>query len=290
MQFTCMVALVTPMHEDGQVDYQSLTALIDWHIASGTEAIVVLGTTGESPTLSHEERTAIIKTTLSQVNHRIPVFVGTGTNDTRNTVALSQEAEALGADGLLIINPYYNKPTQQGLFLHFQAVNDAVNIPIIIYNHPGRTGGCLTEETLYELSQLKNILGLKEVSGDMNRVANIHAKCGPAFLLWSGCDDNVLDFIQAGGQGVISVTANLAPSLMQQVVQHALAQQWTEARNLQAKLMPLHDATCIETNPIPVKYALYLMKKIPAGIRLPLTVLEKNHQVTLENLLRTLSL
>ncbi len=290
MKFACMVALVTPMHEDGQVDYPSLIALIDWHLASGTEAIVVLGTTGESPTLSHEERTAIVKATIAQVNHRIPVFVGTGTYDTRSTIELSQEAEALGAEGLLIINPYYNKPTQKGLFLHFKAINDAVNIPIILYNHPGRTGGCLSEETIYKLSQLNHILGLKEVSNDMNRVANIHAKCGSSFLLWSGCDDNVLDFIKAGGDGVISVTANLAPALMRQLIQYALAQQWIEARSVQEKLMPLHDATCIETNPIPVKYALYLMKKIPIGIRLPLTVLEKNHQVTLENVLRTLSL
>ncbi|MES2205158.1 MAG: 4-hydroxy-tetrahydrodipicolinate synthase [Pseudomonadota bacterium] len=290
MKFACMVALVTPMHENGQVDYSALTVLLDWHLESGTEAIVILGTTGESPTLSHEERTAIIKATVTQVSHRIPIFVGTGTYDTRSTIELSQEAEMLGADGLLIINPYYNKPTQKGLFLHFKAVNDAVKIPIIIYNHPGRTGGCLDEETIHQLSQLKNILGLKEVSGDMKRIANIRATCSPSFLLWSGCDDNILDFIKAGGHGVISVTANIVPALMRQLTQYTLAQQWVEARNLQEKLMPLHDATCIETNPIPVKYALYLMKKIPIGIRLPLTVLEKNHQITLENVLRTFSL
>jgi 4-hydroxy-tetrahydrodipicolinate synthase len=278
------------MRSDGQVDYESLTALIDWHITAGTQAIVILGTTGESPTLSPEERTTIIKTTITQVDKRMTVIVGTGTYDTRSTITLSQEAEGLGADGVLIINPYYNKPTQQGLFLHFKAINDAINIPIIIYHHPGRTGGHITEETIIKLSQLNNITGLKEVSDDMNRVASIRAQCKASFSMWSGCDDNVIDFIKAGGNGIISVTANLEPILMKNLIDYALTNQWAEAHELQEKLLPLHHATCLETNPIPVKFALYLMKKIPAGIRLPLTLLEKNHQKALEKVLLDLHL
>ena len=290
MKFACMVALVTPMHEDGQVDYKSLVSLIDWHIASGTEAIVVLGTTGESPTLSHEERTAIVKATIEQVNHRIPVFVGTGTYDTRNTVALSQEAEALGADGLLIITPYYNKPTQNGLYLHFKAVNDVVNIPIILYNNSGRTGCNLEIETVHKLSQLKNISGLKDTHPDLTRIPALKKCCGDDFLLWSSCDDNSVAYVKAGGDGVISVIANIIPHKMKQLMHVALEKKLTELNTLETTLNPLIEAMSLETNPIPVKYALYLMKKIPIGIRLPLTVLEKNHQVTLENVLRKFSL
>ena len=290
MKFACMVALVTPMHENGQIDYQSLTSLIDWHIASGTEAIVVLGTTGESPTLSHEERTTIVKATITQVNHRIPVFVGTGTYDTRNTVALSQEAEKLGADGLLIITPYYNKPTQNGLYLHFKAVNDAVNIPIILYNNSGRTGCNLEIDTVHKLSQLKNIIGLKDTHPDLTRIPTLKKCCGDDFLLWSSCDDNSVAYVKAGGDGIISVIANIVPNEMKQLMHYALNKNSSALDALEAKLLPLIQASGLETNPIPVKYALYLMKKIPVGIRLPLTVLEKNHQVTLENVLRTLAL
>lgn len=287
MKFACMVALVTPMHEEGQVDYASLTSLIDWHLASGTEAIVVLGTTGESPTLSHEERTAIVKATIAQVNHRIPVFVGTGTYDTRNTVALSQEAEKLGADGVLIITPYYNKPTQNGLYLHFKAVNDLVNIPIILYNNSGRTGCNLEIDTVHKLSQLKNIIGLKDTHPDLTRVPTLKRLCGNNFLLWSSCDDNSVAYVKAGGDGVISVIANIVPSKMRQLMHYALDKN-SELNALEEKLNPLIQASGLETNPIPVKYALYLMKKIPAGIRLPLTILEKNHQITLENVLGNL--
>lgn len=290
MKIACMVALVTPMHEDGQVDYISLSSLIEWHITSGTEALVILGTTAESPTLSHEEKTAIIQHTLNQVNKRIPVIVGTGTNSTLTTLSLSQEAEKLGADGLLIINPYYNRPTQTGLYLHFKAVNDAVNIPVILYNHPGRTGGSLDIETIHQLSQLKNIVGLKESHTDLNRITEIRAICHKKFLLWSASDDNVVDFIKLGGNGVISVTANIAPTKMKQLTHVALSQDFVTAEALQSQLMPLHQATCLESNPIPVKYALYLMKKIPAGIRLPLTLLEENHQHILEKILKDVSL
>lgn len=287
MKFACMVALVTPMHEDGQVDYASLTALINWHISSGTEAIVVLGTTGESPTLSHEERANIVKATVEQVNHRIPVFVGTGTYDTRNTLILSQEAEKLGADGLLIITPYYNKPTQNGLYLHFKAVNDIVNIPIILYNNAGRTGCNLEIDTIHKLSQLKNVIGLKDTHPDLSRVPVLKKLCGDDFLLWSSCDDNSVAYVKAGGNGVISVIANIAPKEMKCLMHAALDKNVSELHRLEKKLNPIIQATGLETNPIPVKYALYLMKKIPMGIRLPLTVLESDHQIILENALRT---
>lgn len=290
MKFTCMVALVTPMHVDGSVDYHSLTSLIEWHITSGTEAIIVLGTTGESPTLSHDERSTIIKTAVKQINHRIPLFVGTGTYDTRNTVTLSQTAEKLGADGLLIITPYYNKPTQNGLYLHFKAVSDAVNIPIILYNNSGRTGCNLEIDTIQKLSQLRNIIGLKDTHPDLTRILALKKSCGDNFLLWSSCDDNSVAYVQAGGDGVISVIANIIPSEMKQLMNFALQKKTSALNVLEAKLNPLIEAMSLETNPIPVKFALYLMKKIPIGIRLPLTTLEKNYQVTLENVLRTFSL
>lgn len=290
MKFACMVALVTPMNLDGQVDYQALSSLIDWHVASGTEALVVLGTTGESPTLSHEERTAIVKAAIKQVNHRLPVFVGTGTYDTRNSIALSQEAEALGADGLLIITPYYNKPTQHGLYLHFKAINDAVNIPIILYNNSGRTGCNLEIETVRQLSQLKNIIGLKDTHSDLSRIATLKNLCGNQFLLWSSCDNNSVAYVQAGGDGVISVIANSVPSEMKQLMHYALENNLPALNALEKKLNPLIEASGLETNPIPIKYALYLMGKISAAIRLPLTPLEKEHQTVLEKVLRALQL
>lgn len=288
--FACMVALVTPMHENGQIDFETLKSLIEWHIASGTEAIVVLGTTGESPTLSHEERTAIIKTAVEQIHHRVPLFVGTGTYDTRTSTENSLEAERLGADGVLVINPYYNKPTQEGLYLHFKAIHDALTIPIILYNHPGRTGGSASEETIARLSQLPRIIGIKDTTYDYERIAEIRALCRKDFQILSACDDNTLEFMRAGGNGIISVTANIVPALMKKMVHAQVEKNNVLADSLQKTLMPLHHATCLETNPIPVKYALYLMKKIPIGIRLPLTVLEKKHQTNLEDVLRTLSL
>lgn len=285
MKFNCMVALVTPMHLDGQVDYKSLAALIEWHITAGTEAIVVLGTTGETPTLTHEEKITIIKTSIQQSNKRIPIIVGAGTYDTRTTIALSQEAEALGADGVLLINPYYNKPTQKGLFLHFKAVDDAISIPIILYNHPGRTGGSLAVETIIELSKLNHIIGLKEASTDLSRITAIRAQTDKKFLLWSACDDNTVDFIRAGGDGVISVTGNLMPKTMHQLVQLARNNDFIAANNLQKMLNSLHQATGLETNPIPIKHALYKMGKIPPGIRLPLTPLDEIFQPMLEKIL-----
>ncbi len=286
----CMVALVTPMHANGEVDYTTLTTLIDWHIASGTEALVVLGTTGESPTLSHEERSHIVKLTVERVNHRIPVIVGTGTYDTRHSIQLSQEAESLGADGLLIITPYYNKPTQQGLYLHFKAIHDAVNIPIILYNNSGRTGCNLDIETIHKLSLLTNIVGLKDTHPDLSRIPALKQMCGERFKLWSSCDDNSVDYVNAGGDGVISVIANIVPAEMKQLMHYAIDKNISATNTLHEKLIPLMNATCLESNPIPVKYALYLMKKISIGIRLPLTVLEENHQHTLNKVLLNLNL
>lgn len=282
----CVVALVTPMHENGTVDYPSFSALIDWHLSSGTEALVILGTTGEAPTLTHEEKITLIKTTIAHVNKRIPVIVGTGSYDTRTTVALSQEAESLGADGLLIIAPYYNKPTQNGIYLHFKTVNDAVNIPIILYNHPGRTGSNMEIDTIHQLSQLKNIIGLKDTHPDVTRISSLKKLCGDAFWLWSSCDDNSVDYVKAGGDGVISVIANIMPREMKQLMHYALQKDVNATDELHKKLMPLINALNLESNPIPVKYALFLMQKIPCGIRLPLTILEKPHQEILEKTLK----
>lgn len=285
-----MVALVTPMHENGTIDYAAFRALIDWHLAVGTEGLVVLGTTGEAPTLTHEEKITLIKMAISQVNHRIPVIIGTGNYDTRATIDLSQEAENLGADGLLIITPYYNKPTQNGLYLHFKAINDAVNIPIILYNNSGRTGCNLEIATIHQLSQLKNIIGLKDTHPDLTRVPTLKKLCGEDFFLWSSCDDNSVEYVKAGGNGVISVITNVVPKEMKQLIHHALEHKTQELDLLHQKLIPLMQACCLESNPIPVKYALFLMKKIPVGIRLPLTLLEKDHQIILKNTLSELTL
>lgn len=286
----CMVAIVTPMHSNNAVDYTALTNLIEWHITSGTEAIVVLGTTGESPTLTQEERSNIIKVTVAHANKRIPIIIGTGTYDTRHSIELSKQAEALGADGVLVITPYYNKPTQHGLFLHFKAIHDAINIPIILYNNPGRAGCNLEIDTIAKLSQLHNIIGLKDTHPDLTRIAAIQQLCHNKFWLWSSNDNNCVDYVRAGGDGVISVMANIVPSEMKQLIHYALQKNTVATDQLLQKFIPLIDALSLETNPIPVKYALFLMKKMGLGIRLPLTVLEEQHQKVLEKVLFNLNL
>lgn len=274
-----MVAIVTPMHADGSLDDDSLRKLVEFHIEQGTDAIVAVGTTGESATLSVEEHCAVIQKVMSQVNGRIPVIAGTGANSTSEAIELTREAKALGVAAVLLVTPYYNKPTQEGMYLHFKAIAEAVDIPQILYNVPGRTACDLLPETVGRLSKIKNIIGIKEASGDISRVSQIKQLADEDFELYTGEDANTVDFILSGGQGVISVTANVAPAAIHQMCEAALAGNEALAREINQKLTDLHKFLFIEANPIPVKWALAEMGMIPKGIRLPMTVLsEQYHQ------------
>jgi len=281
-----MVALVTPMREDGSLDSDCLNTLIEFHISSGTTAIVAVGTTGESATLTVKEHYDVIKQVVTQVDGRISVIAGTGANSTREAVELTQYAKDLGVDAALLVTPYYNKPTQEGLYLHYKTIAEAVDIPQILYNVPSRTACDLLPETVARLSHIRNIMGIKEATGDVSRVSQIKALCGDTMELYTGEDANIVDFILAGGQGVISVTANVAPVLVQAMCMAALAGDEQAAREINQQLALLNKALFIETNPIPVKWALTEMGMIPAGIRLPMTLLsEKHHQSVREALM-----
>ena len=270
-----MVALVTPMHRDGSIDMDALDRLLDWHLAAGTDAIVAVGTTGESATLDFEEHCAVISHVVERIGGRIPVIAGTGANATREAIHLTQCAKDAGADACLLVTPYYNKPTQQGLFLHYQAVAEAVDVPQILYNVPGRTAVDLLPETVERLAVVPNIIGLKEALGRPERTRELVERVGGQLELYSGDDATALDFLIAGGQGVISVTANVAPAAMHQMCMAALAGDLDEARGINARLDGLHHALFHEANPIPVKWAVARMGLMPNGIRLPLTPLSE---------------
>jgi len=281
-----MVALVTPMREDGSLDSDCLNNLIEFHITNGTKAIVAVGTTGESATLTVKEHCAVIKQVVTQVNGRISVIAGTGANSTREAIELTQYAKDLGVDAVLLVTPYYNRPTQEGLYLHYKTIAEAVDIPQILYNVPSRTACDLLPETVARLATIKNIIGIKEATGDLSRVTQIKALCGDTMELYTGEDANIVDFILAGGQGVISVTANVAPALVQAMCEAALVGDEQGAREINKKLALLNKALFIESNPIPVKWALTEMGLIPKGIRLPMTLLsEKYHQSVREALM-----
>ncbi|MAX50591.1 MAG: 4-hydroxy-tetrahydrodipicolinate synthase [Methylophaga sp.] len=282
-----MVALVTPMQADGALDVDSLRKLVEFHISQGTDAIVAVGTTGESATLSVEEHCDVIRLVVEQVNGRISVIAGTGANSTSEAIELTQSAKDLGVDAVLLVAPYYNKPTQQGMYLHFKAIAEAVNIPQILYNVPGRTASDLLPETVGRLSELSNIIGIKEATGDVSRVQQIKQLSREGFALYTGEDANTVDFILAGGQGVISVTANVAPKLMHEMCQAALAGNETLARDINSKLVALHQFLFVESNPIPVKWALNEMRLISSGIRLPMTVLSENYHQSVRDALNT---
>lgn len=272
-----MVALVTPMHEDGALDDESLRDLIEFHIDQGTDAIVAVGTTGESATLSVEEHTLVIRMIVDQVAGRIPVIAGTGANSTSEAIELTRHARDVGADAALLVTPYYNRPTQEGLYLHFKAIAEAVDIPQILYNVPSRTACDLLPETVGRLAQVDNIIGIKEATGDVSRVAQIRQLAGDVFELYTGEDANTVDFILAGGRGVISVTANVVPALMHEMCMAALHGDEARAREINQMLVPLHQFLFVEANPIPVKWALKEMGLIPGGIRLPMTVLSPQY-------------
>ena len=273
-----LVALVTPMSADGAVDYGAVDRLIEWHVESGTAALVVAGTTGESATLDHEEHAQLIRHVAGRAAGRIPVVAGTGSNSTAQTIALSRAVADAGIGAHLVVTPYYNKPTQDGMFRHFTAIAEAVEQPLILYNVPGRTAVDLAPETVGRLAGHAGIGGCKEATGEVERVARLRALCGEEFLLYSGDDATARAFMLAGGDGVISVTANVAPAEMAAMCAAALSGDAARAARLDAPLAGLHDALFAESNPIPAKWVLNRMKRIDNGIRLPLTWLSEPHR------------
>lgn len=272
-----MVALVTPMTAEGALDWDSLHALVDWHIEQGTHAIVAVGTTGESATLTVDEHLAVITAVVKRVAGRIPVIAGTGANSTQEAVELTESAQRAGADACLLVTPYYNKPTQEGLYRHFLHVADTVNIPQILYNVPGRTGVDLKPETVLRLCGHPNIVGIKEATGDLDRARQLIDQTPEDFLIYSGDDETAVELILLGGKGNISVTANVAAREVAHMCELALADKVEEARAINAKLMPVHKAMFVESNPIPVKWSVALQGRMSHGIRLPLTPLSENY-------------
>ncbi len=281
-----IVALVTPMDVDGGVDFRSLQALVDWHVESGTDAIVSVGTTGESATLSVEEHLLVVQRTLEFAAGRVPVVAGTGANATAEAIELSRAAAGLGVDACLLVTPYYNKPPQEGLYRHYRAVAEAVDCPLILYNVPGRTGCDLLPETVARLAPIDNIVGVKEAHGTLGRIQALLDLELADFAVYSGDDLTACDSILLGCQGDISVTANVAPSLMHRMCAAALAGDRDHAKDLDAQLEPLHRNLFLEPNPIPVKWALQQMGRIPPGIRLPLVPLSESHQSAVRDALR----
>lgn len=272
-----IVALVTPMHPDGSLDAASLDRLIEYHISQGTDGLVAVGTTGESATLDEDEHCAVIHQFVQTVAGRIPVIAGTGANSTTEAISLTRRAKESGADACLLVTPYYNKPTQKGLYLHYKAVAEAVDIPQILYNVPGRTACDMLPETVARLAQIENIVGIKEATGNLDRIHRTHELCGTEFPMYSGDDETACDFCLQGGVGVISVTANVAPALMHQMCEAAIAGDQATAKDIDRRLGGLHKQLFVESNPIPAKWAVYEMGLIDQGIRLPLTKLQDEY-------------
>lgn len=272
-----MVALVTPMFLDGSIDYAAFNQLIEWHITSKTTALIIAGTTGESATLESHEKGQLLAHAVKQAAGRIPIIAGTGTNSTSSTVKLSHEAKQAGADACLIVTPYYNKPTQAGLIAHYQCIAEQVDLPIILYNVPSRTACDLLPETVEQLSQIKQIIGIKEATGKIERAKAIRERCGKGFEIYSGDDATALALMADGANGVISVTANVAPLKMQQLCEAIFQGNLALAEKINNELNLLNHRLFVEANPIPVKWALQQMGKIDAGIRLPLLPLDKRY-------------
>lgn len=278
-----LVAIVTPMFEDGRLDISSLRALIDFHIAQGTDGIVIVGTTGESPTVDFDEHCLLIETAVSQVNGRVPVIAGTGANSTKEAIMLTQKAKELGADACLLVAPYYNKPTQEGLYQHFSAVADAVEIPQILYNVPGRTGCDISNDTVLRLAAHRNIVGIKDATGGIERGTDLLLRTPKDFVVLSGDDATALSLMLLGGKGVITVTGNVAPKLMHEMCEAALKGDVSNARAINAKLFALHQKLFVEANPIPVKWVLAQMGLIKTGIRLPMVQLSAQYHEVLRD-------
>jgi 4-hydroxy-tetrahydrodipicolinate synthase len=276
-----IVALVTPMNSDGSVDVGNFRNLLDFHIDNNTDGVVVLGTTGECPTVDFDEHTFLVKEAVSHINGKIPVIAGTGANSTKEAIYLTQAAKEVGADACLLVTPYYNKPNQKGLFEHYKAINDAVDIPQILYNVPSRTGCDLENETVILLSQLLNIIGIKDATGDLERINFLKDRVEDNFIFISGDDLSFLDYIKRGGCGVISVTANVIPDIMHTICSDIFKSELEKAENMNEKLRSLHEAMFVESNPIPVKWLLNYLGLIKQGIRLPLVELDKKYHSNL---------
>lgn len=285
-----LVAIVTPMFEDGALDLAAYRRLIDWHIAEGTNGIVAVGTTGESPTVNHEEHCELIRVAVEQVKGRVPVIAGTGGNSTAEAIDLTAYAKKVGANASLQVVPYYNKPTQDGLYRHFCKVAESVDLPVILYNVPGRTVADLSTETTLRLTEVPGIIGIKDATSDMARGAELLKRAPRNFAVYSGNDDSALALMLLGGHGVVSVTANVAPRLMSELCKAALAGDLATARALNNRLLPLHIKLFVEPNPIPAKWALRKMGKIAGGIRLPLAPLSAAHEATIEGALKEVGL
>lgn len=281
-----VVALVTPMTKTNEIDYPKLLKLLEWHVKEGTDGAVILGTTGESTTITMDERTEIIKLAVKTLKGKMPIIVGTGTIDPNKVIELSQHAKELGADASLIITPYYVKPPQRALVKHFTHIADKVALPMIVYNCPGRTGVDMKPETVAEFSKHPLIVGIKDASGDLSRVAQFRKLCVPDFLLYSGEDDQGCEHVKTGGDGVISVTANVTPGLMHKMLLAAKEGRIQEADEINAKLMLVHKRLFLESNPIPAKKVLNLMGMIDIGIRPPLCELSDIHLVALKEAMK----
>ena len=265
-----IVALVTPMHEDGSVDYPALRRLIDWHIAEGTDCIGVVGTTGESPTVSHEEHREILRVSVEHAAGRVPIMAGCGSNSTREAIELTAYAKAIGADCTLQVVPYYNKPTQEGMVRHFQAIAEAVDLPVVLYNVPGRTVADMAPETTLRLAQVPGIVAVKEATGNIERACWLIRNAPEGFKIYSGDDPTAIALMLLGGHGNISVTANVAPRLMHELCKAAMAGDAKRAAEIHFKLLPVHKQLFVEPNPIPVKWALERMGRCGGTLRLPL--------------------
>ncbi|EES91837.1 4-hydroxy-tetrahydrodipicolinate synthase [Clostridium botulinum] len=270
------VALITPF-KNGKVNFEKLKEILNWHVESGTDAIIVCGTTGEASTMTEEERKETIKFTVDVINHRIPVIAGTGSNNTSSAINMSKWAESVGVDGVLVITPYYNKTTQKGILEHFKAINDAINVPIILYNVPSRTGLNITPNTLLKLCHLKNVVAIKEASGDFSQIAAMKALCGDKIDFYSGNDDQIIPLLSLGGAGVISVAANIYPTEVHNMCDLYMNGKHEQALKLQLDMLNVINALFIETNPIPIKTAMNLMEMNVGNLRLPLCDMEDSN-------------
>lgn len=281
-----IVAIVTPMFEDGSLDKDSLRKLIDWHVAEGTDGIVIVGTTGESATVSPEEHCELIKLTVDHVAGRIPVIAGSGGNSTAEAIALTRHARDVGADASLQVVPYYNRPTQEGMYRHFKAIAEAVDLPVILYNVPGRTVADMSNETIARLAPIDNIVGVKDATGNLGRGIELLKMVDKSFAVYSGDDPTAMALMFCGGAGNISVTANVAPRAMHELCEAAMAGNIARAIEINNSVLQLHAKLFVEPNPVPVKWALAEMGKMPAGLRLPLAPLSAPFHDTVRTALR----
>ena len=283
------VAIITPFTDTG-VNYTKLEELLEWHVSEGTDAIIICGTTGEATTMSEEEKKKTIKFTVDVIKNRIPVIAGTGSNDTVKSISMSKYAESVGVDGLLIITPYYNKTNSEGLIRHFEAINNAVNTPIIAYNVPSRTGLNITPEQLLKLSAFNNIIAIKEASGNISQIVKMKALCGDKIDIYSGNDDQIIPIMSLGGLGVISVAANIIPNAVHNLTYEFLHGNYDKALKLQLDYLELSNTLFIETNPIPVKTALNILSKDVGNLRLPLYKMDDKNKENLVNTLKKYNL